>query len=115
MNKPSKTSTIGQTTISSETKPTTAALYSGTKPLSKSYLLVAQDFQDKASYRSKNDHLAHEKEDKRTATYNPMRTKAIDEVKGEFLAVKNENENMESMIEEIRKRNEEAEVARRKE
>jgi len=74
MNKPS----IGQTTISSETKPNTAGLYSGSKPLSKSYLIVAQDFQDKAVYKAKNDHLVQEKEDKRQATYNPMGTKSVD-------------------------------------
>lgn len=106
---------IVQTTISSESKLNTAALYSGSKPLSKNYLVVAQDFHEKASYRSKNDHLVLEKEEKRKATYNPIGTRGIDKLKVEFEAVRSENENMEGMIDEIRRRNEEAEVLRRKE
>ena len=108
MNKPS----IGHVSISSDSKP--ASLYSGSKPLSKSYLSVAQDFQDKAVYKKVNDHLTQGKEDKRQATYNPMGTKTIDLLKSEFQNVKKENENMEEMIEEIRRRNEEAEAARRR-
>ena len=75
------------------------------KQHSKTYLAAAKEYKQNLSFRSKKDHLSQTKT--KFINYDQI---GIDQLKKELYTVQTQNKNMEEMIEQTKRRNDEKEL-----